>query len=89
MLPSSMLSVGSLKALLPLGPEALVDPPPTLKALMIESFNHITRAKIGKRMGTKGEGWRIVSLSVGFVTWGDGLYGSRGTGRACMAKMMY
>jgi len=63
-----MFSVGSLKALLRLDPEALVDPPPTLKALMIESFNHITSAKIGKRMGTNGEGWRIVSLSVELVT---------------------
>ena len=91
--PPSALSLASLNArllaaalCLPTGLPAI-----TFSTLTIASFSHITKAKIGRRMGTKGEGCRTLSFSPcrGVGRGGMGLYGSAGTGLACIAMMMY
>lgn len=91
--PSSALSLASLNARLLVAALCLATglPAITFNTLTIASFSHITKAKIGRRMGTKGEGCRTISFSPGREGGGGGmgLYGSAGTGLACIAMMMY
>jgi len=91
--PPSALSLASLNARLLAAALCLTTglPAMTFNTLTIASFSHITKAKIGMRMGTKGEGCRTISLSPGREagSGGMGLYGSAGTGLACIAMIMY
>ena len=100
--PSSMLSTASLNILRwPLFavfdipgscclPTALA--PPRLSRRTTQSLSHKTSAKIGRRMGMNGCGWRMSSRVLEDNPGGRetiGLYGSNGTGRACMAMIIY
>lgn len=67
------------------GLAARLPPAPTLKARTIRSFIRMTGRKIGRRSGTKGDGWRTTSEP----SDGTGLYGSAGSGRDLVAMMMY
>jgi len=68
--PSSALSGASLNALCR---KFRLGFPPTLRTFTITSFNQTTRAKTGRRIGIKGEGCLMVSLSPEF---GDEIGGS-------------
>jgi len=54
----------------------------------MESLRKITGTKMRRRIGMYGDGCIIGELEDVDVGE-DGLYGSSGTGRACIAMMMY
>jgi hypothetical protein len=54
----------------------------------MQSLRKITGAKTRRRIGTYGDGWIICEPEDAEVGE-DGLYGSCGTGWACIAMMMY
>ena len=67
------------------GLAARLPPAPTLSARTIRSFIRMTGRKIGRRRGTKGDGYRMASEPSEGIGW----YGSKGSGRDLVAMMMY
>ena len=87
--PFSTLSAVSYALLPPLVNLDLPPRVPRLRMRTMQSFMKITGTKTGNRIGMYGEGWRMgCCCELGDGYGGTGLYGSYGTGLACIAMMM-